>query len=160
MNEDDLFYGEREPEKKDTGNGQNGYNDYNDNNNGYNNGYDNGYNNGYPQKKSNPLAIASLITGILSLLCIVVPYFGLPLAIAGIVTAVLSRHQGGANYMSGMAVAGLVLSIVGLVMCAFLLIMVVYMMLNPEYLETIYEEYYDIMDSMDMGTLIHFNLIR
>ncbi len=159
MNDDDLFYGEREPEKKDTDNRQNSYNNYNGKS-GYNNDYNNGYNNGYPEKRRNPLAIASLITGILSLLCIVVPYFGLPLAIAGIVTAILSRHQGGANYMSGMAVAGLVLSIVGLVMCAFLMIMIVYMVLNPEYLETIYEEYYDIMDSMDMGTLIHFNLIR
>lgn len=139
MNDDDLFYGEREPEKKDTNNG------------GYS--YDN---NGQPQKKPrNALAIASLVTGLISLVCIFVPYFGVPIAIAGIVTAILSRHQSDTNYMSGMAVAGLVLSIIGLVLCALLLIAVIYMMLNPELMETIYDQYYDMIESMEgMGYLI------
>lgn len=58
---------------------------------------------------SNSLEVASLVTGILSLF---IPFVGFVLAIVSIITAVSSKKNG---HMSGMAVAGLVLSIICLV---------------------------------------------
>lgn len=62
------------------------------------------------KKNYNGLAIASLVLGILSLLFI---GFGILFGIAGIITGIMSRKE----HLSGMATAGIIMSIIGLVLC-------------------------------------------
>lgn len=62
------------------------------------------------KKNYNGLAIASLVLGILSLLFI---GFGILFGIAGIITGIMSRKESS----SGMATAGIVMSIIGLAFC-------------------------------------------
>lgn len=75
------------------------------------------------EKKTNVLAIISLVLGILSIItsCCYV-YAGLVLGIAGLVCAILSKKQG----KSGLGTAGLVCSIIGLVFSVILIILVVF----------------------------------
>ena len=70
--------------------------------------------------KSNGLAIASLVLGIVAIVCcfIGLSWLGLILGIVGIVLAVKAKKQN----PSGMATAGLVLSIIGTVIAAFVFI--------------------------------------
>lgn len=144
MDNDDLFYGEKEPEKKEPPHGPNGYQQ------GYNggNGYGNNYNDyGYPPpKQTNGLAIAALVTGLISMGCCFCPYISLPCAIAGIVTAILSRKQGGMNTM---AIIGLIASIIGLIIAAFMIMYLIYVMSHPELYKQIMEEYYRMLESME-----------
>jgi len=78
-----------------------------------------------PPPPNNGLAVASLITGILSLptMCLFVP-IGVCLAIAGIVTGIigLNKVKHGTGGGKGMALAGLICSIVSL---AFIVILIV-----------------------------------
>lgn len=71
---------------------------------------------GYPAPMAQPrrsgLAIASLVLGIASLIFWLLPILGLPVAIAGIVTGVMARS----GSRRGMALAGLICSIIGLVL--------------------------------------------
>lgn len=149
MDNDDLFYGEKEPEKKEPQPGQpyqQGYNGGNGYNNGYGNygGYD-GY--GYPPRKpANGLAIAALVTGLISICCCFCPYVSFPCAIAGIITAVLSRKQGGMNTM---AIIGLITAIIGLIIAAFMIMYVIYVMSHPELYQQILDEYYKMLESME-----------
>lgn len=153
MDNNDLFYGEREPEKKEPqpgqpypGNYQQGYNGgpgYN-NGNGYNNGYD-GY--GYPPRnQANGVAIAALVTGLISMCCCFCPYVSLPCAIAGIIMAILSRKNGGMNAMS---IIGLITSIIGLIIAALIIMYAIYVMSHPELYKQILEEYNRMLESME-----------
>lgn len=68
------------------------------------------------KKNYNGLAIASLVLGILSLLFIFFGYgalLGILFGIAGIITGIMSRKESS----SGMATAGIVMSIIGLAFC-------------------------------------------
>ena len=72
------------------------------------------------EKKSNGFAIASLVLGIVSIVFnfFALQIFGLILGIVGIVLGVMAKKKN----PSGMATAGLVLSIIGTVLCALLFI--------------------------------------
>ena len=72
------------------------------------------------EKKSNGLAIASLVLGIVAILFnfIGLGIVGLILGIVGIVLGVLAKKKN----PTGMATAGLVLSIIGTVLCAIFFI--------------------------------------
>lgn len=72
------------------------------------------------EKKSNGLAIASLVLGIVAILFnfIGLGIVGLVLGIVGIVLGVMAKKKN----PTGMATAGLVLSIIGTVLCALILI--------------------------------------
>jgi hypothetical protein len=161
MDNDDLFYKEREPEKKDSRQStyeQGNYQQHSDQQDPYGQGYPggNGYNEyGYPQKKpANGPAIAALVTGLISMCCCFCPYVSLPCAIAGIITAILSRKTGG---MNAMAIVGLITSIIGLIIAAFMIIYLVYVMSHPELYQQIMEEYYRMLESMEQsGALLHF----
>ena len=79
---------------------------------------------GYPQpQQTSPLAIVSLVTGILGVLCC--NFF--VLSIAAVVTGVIGRKQiaqsGGRQKGDGLAKAGLVLGIVGLVLGVVLFVL-------------------------------------
>lgn len=144
MDNNDLFYGEREPEKREPQPGQpGGYQQGYNGSNGYG-GYD-GY--GYPPRQpANGLAIAALVTGLISLCCCVCFYVSLPCAIAAIITAILSRKQGG---MSAMAIIGLITGIIGMIIAAFMIMYVIYVMSNPALYQQIMDEYYRILESME-----------
>lgn len=73
------------------------------------------------EKKSNGLAITSLVLGIVaivfSFIGLSIP-FGLIIGIVGIILGVMAKKKN----PSGMATAGLVLSIIGTVLCAIVFI--------------------------------------
>ncbi len=70
---------------------------------------------GYMEVKSNKrgFAVASLILGIVSVVCCCISYAGLAMAILAIIFAVVSKRKMG--YFDPLAVAGLILGIVGTV---------------------------------------------
>lgn len=82
--------------------------------------------NAQEEKASEGLAIASLICGILSLVCCCCNLLGLALGIAAIVCAVLAQRRGS----SGMAIAGLVCGIIGCLFSMAVLVMVIVLSLN------------------------------
>ena len=73
------------------------------------------------EKKSNGLAVASLVLGIVSIVFsfigLSIP-FGLIIGIVGIILGVMAKKKN----PSGMATAGLVLSIIGTILCAIVFI--------------------------------------
>ncbi len=110
-----IFDGDNFNSGNNQNNGQN--NSYNQNyNNGYNNG---GYNSYQPpfqdltKPKSKALSVASLVTGIIAVICCCLGWSGIVLGAAAIATAIISRVKLG--YFDGMAIAGLVLGIFGFV---------------------------------------------
>ena len=71
------------------------------------------------EKKSNGYAIAALVLGIVSIVfSFFLQWLGLILGIVGIILAVIAKKKN----PTGMAKAGLVLSIIGTVFCALLFI--------------------------------------
>jgi uncharacterized protein DUF4190 len=77
----------------------------------------------YPAQPSNGLAVASLVLGIVGLVFSFIPIVGViawPMVILGIVfggIALNKANQAPASSSKGMAIAGLVCSIIGLVIC-------------------------------------------
>ena len=73
------------------------------------------------ENKSNGLAVGSLILGIVTILSVIISLFAFwPMAIIGLITGIIGIILGvmaKKKYLGGMAVTGLVLSIVGLVFC-------------------------------------------
>lgn len=63
------------------------------------------------EKKSIKWAVASLVTGILSLLSFIMPYFGLPLGIF----AIVSNHMQNKIKPNGMGSAGFVCGVLGII---------------------------------------------
>ena len=63
-------------------------------------------------KKSKAWAISSMVTGILSLLLFLAPYFGLPLAIF----AIVANYKQNKIEPSGMGMAGFVTGIIGIIL--------------------------------------------
>ena len=98
----------------------NGYPNYNSN---FNNNFNNNYNNN--ENPNNGSAIASLILGILSIPLSCCYGLGAILAIIGIVFGITSKKYNG-NKISGMAMAGIICSILGLISSIFMIIYVVY----------------------------------
>lgn len=74
------------------------------------------------QSAGNGFAITSLILGIVSLLTSCSLFLAAPCAVIGLIMGIVGRTKGA----GGMAVAGIVLSVVGLVFSIFLVILVVY----------------------------------
>lgn len=73
------------------------------------------------EKKSNGFAIASLVLGIVSIVFSLIGLsfpFGLIIGIVGIVLGVMAKKKN----PTGMATAGLVLSIIGTILCALIFI--------------------------------------
>lgn len=101
---------------------QNNYSYGGDQNNQSNYSYGGGE---YPQYEQQPsgnhgMAIAALVVGILSILCCCCTYLSVILGIVGIVLAILSKPKGGS--FEGVAMGGLICSIVGLVLGVILII--------------------------------------
>lgn len=76
------------------------------------------------QKNSNTKAILALVFGILSLvISCCCTYLGIILGVVGIVLAVLSRQDNGGKF-SGMAIGGMVCSIVAIVLSVVAIVLV------------------------------------
>lgn len=94
-----------------------------------------------PPKQTNALAIVGMILGILSLLLGCCGWYSLLLGIPGLICSILSRKNG----KTGMAVAGIICSVIGIVisiavtvMASILLIMVQDEMFMLDGLERLY----------------------
>ena len=84
--------------------------------------YPNGYVYQYPPqpKQVNGLAVASLVTGLLSVLTCFIFFLSIPLGIVGISLGCAAQSKGP---KSGLAVAGIVLGVAGVVLTAFFYLM-------------------------------------
>ncbi len=118
---------------------------------GYYNSYEYAYKtvmrNGRP--KTLGWSVASLVTGIVSVVCCCLGWVGF-IGIAAIVFAVIARRQLG--YFDGMAIAGLILGIFGVVF-GFAMLMLLYSD-NAEFwqqLEDIYNQSGDYIPDTDLG---------
>lgn len=67
-----------------------------------------------PQKQTNGFAIASMVLGIISVLCCCIGYISIILGILAIVFFAIDRKTNGKS--NGMAIAGLILGIFGILM--------------------------------------------
>lgn len=101
------------------------YEENNQNNSTYNNTYHNNDTPAYDvNKKKNNMegtSIASLVCGILSLLCCCVPYFGIILSIAAIVLGIISIKNGYAG--KNLAIAGICCGAVSIVIRLLLMVL-------------------------------------
>ena len=87
-------------------------------------------------------AIASMVLGIVAIVCCCFYYVGLVAAVLAIVFSVISRVRMG--YFDGFAVAGLIMGIIGLVFgVAILIVEVIFTEALNEYLATYYPEIYN-----------------
>jgi uncharacterized membrane protein HdeD (DUF308 family) len=73
-----------------------------------------------PEKRTNVLAIVSLILGILSIPACCTCFIAIILGVGGIICSVLSKREG----KSGLATAGLICSIIGIVLGSIYFILV------------------------------------
>ena len=100
---------------------------------------------GYPRRESG-LALASMITGILSVITCCTGVSCIPLGALGILFAVLSRKKD--RRFSSMAIGGLFASILGLAIGALLLYFSFRILYDPAfrstYIDPIYQQYYGI----------------
>ena len=87
----------------------------------------------------NGLAITSFVLGLLSLCTCWCLYSAFPFGAVGIILAILSRKG---RKMHGLAVAGLVLSIVGILLAALYILIMVNFLNSPEGIR-LFEEIYD-----------------
>lgn len=101
-------------------------------------------NNGRP--KTMGWSLASMITGILSVVCCCFGWTGLIFGVAAIIIAIVSRKSLG--YFDGMSIAGLILGIFGLV---FGVAMIIMLFLETEFIESFIEEYNKAMDGVNGG---------
>lgn len=87
------------------------------------NQYQTQYQNQYqmPQKKSNGMAIASMVLGIISLLLFCIPYFAIPASIVGLILGIISIR--GKKDGKGMAIAGIILSSIALLIGVLIIIL-------------------------------------
>ena len=98
---------------------------------------------GAPDQKeggSKPLAIASLVCGIVSLLCSCCGWIGIVLAVAAVVLGIISinKHEDG----KGMAIAGIVCGGIGLVIGIIVVIMgAAVSSMDPDELTNIFENF-------------------
>lgn len=102
---------------------------------GYANGYNQNAYNTVPQKKTSTKATLSLIFGIAGIVtCCAFGILGVILGIAGVVLAILSKNDNDGK-MEGLAIAGLVVSIVSFVFgLGYLCIMVLAIAEDPNYI--------------------------
>lgn len=113
------------------------------NGNGYNqNPFENGddylFRNVNPngRRKTYGWSVASLVCGIISVVCCCIGYGAVVLGILAVVFSILSRKNLG--YFDGMAIAGLVLGIVGFILGAAILLSTYF--IDEEFLEE-YQKY-------------------
>ena len=102
--------------------------------------------NGRP--KTLGFSVASLVVGIMSVVCCFLGWSGIVLGIGAIVFSLISRKQLG--YFDGMSVAGLILGIFGFVFGVSILIAVNFL-ITEEMIEEFWQEYYKQLEDLENG---------
>lgn len=100
--------------------------------------------------RSRGWSVASLVLGILSVLCCCITYGGLIMGVLAIVFAVISRRNLG--YFDGMAIAGLVVGIIGTVFGISIVISDLYLTANPDLLESYYKYLEELEKELGAGS--------
>ena len=100
-----------------------------------------------PPKENNPLALASMITGLLALItCCCSPLIQFPLAVTSIVLMILSKRG---KPLQGYAIAGLIMSIFAILLSILMTIMIG-LVRSPQYQEFFNSpEFQDIFDEYE-----------
>lgn len=100
-----------------------------------------------PPKENNPLALASMITGLLALItCCCSPLIQFPLAVVSIVLMILSKRG---KPFSGYAIAGLIMSIFAILLSILMTIMIG-LVRSPQYQDFLNSpEFQDIFDEYE-----------
>ena len=145
FNEDNQNQNENNNGSYNENENQQGYNPY-----GQNNGNEYAFNvlNNKGKPKTLGWSVASMVTGILSVVCCCFGWTGIIFGIAAIVLSVVSRKSLG--YFDGMSIAGLVVGIFGLVFGIAITYTVYF---NPDFVEEfnkIMEEYYSTIPEGEM----------
>ena len=83
------------------------------------------------RSKSRAWSVASLVLGILSILCCCIWWFGLIAGILSIVFVIVSRKKLG--YFDGLSIAGLITSIFGIVFSILIIVVGTIVLNNPEF---------------------------
>ena len=101
------------------------------------------------KSRSRGFAIASLVLGILSLVCCCLPYGGLVMAILAVVFAIVSRKKMG--YFDSLAIAGLIVGIIGVIFGAFSIFLDILMSTEEFWIEfeKMYPELYEQMQETE-----------
>lgn len=95
------------------------------------------------KKATDPLAVVSLVMGILSIILCCCYGIGVIFGIPGLICAIISRKKG----KTGLSTAGLICSIIGLILSVlaiiYYVVCIVYAMSNPDFMDMIQMmEYY------------------
>lgn len=101
------------------------------------------------KSRSRGFAIASLVLGILSLVCCCISYAGLVMATLAIIFAIVSRKKMG--YFDSLAIAGLIVGIIGVIFGAFSILVDVIMSSEEFWIEfeKMYPEIYEQMQEAE-----------
>ena len=81
------------------------------------------------------LAIASLVLGIISIVSCCCVYLSVVAGVVGVVLAILSKNKSKDNKFEGLAMAGLVCSIIGVVISVGYIVYVIVLMQSPDFME-------------------------
>ncbi len=101
----------------------------------------------------NGFAIASLVLGILSILCCCQPMIGGICSILALIFSIVSRKQNGR--FNGLSIAGLVLAIIGLLLFAYMLVCEILVIMFPELIEDYLKELEN-MGVLEPDAILHF----
>jgi hypothetical protein len=88
--------------------------------------------------RSRGWSVASMVLGILSILCCCFTYVPLVMSVLAIIFSIVSRRNLG--YFDGMAIAGLVMGIIGFIFSVMALVGDLYVQANPEILEELLKQ--------------------
>ena len=93
-------------------------------------------------------SVASMVIGIISVVCCALGWTGLILGAAAVALSIISRRKLG--YFDGMSVAGLILGIFGFVFGVSMLIAVNFL-ITEEMMEEFWQEYYKQLEDIENG---------
>lgn len=105
------------------------------------------------QKEPVGFAVASMVLGIFAILCCCLAPVGLAVSILGLLFAILSYRQ--LHRFNGMALAGLIMSILGLVLTAWSIIDSI---LNPMDMDEFMKMYEEMLNQQGLPSAIRFLL--
>lgn len=111
-----------------------------------------------PTKKNTTpnIGFFSLVAAILSFFVCGSPLLQFPIAMAGLTIALIERNRSG-NHLTGVAMAGLILSIISIVisLCSYLIIICVYRVIlpDPKFGPMYIKMYHQMMDLIQSGVI-------